>query len=292
MAIHLALESLPPFLWRAAAFSSPGRCCSFVLRSSSWRNFHWGHRRRMARRLVVGTLLLVGGNGSVAWAQQYVNTSTAALIFGTIPLCIIFFDWLRPGGVRPSLRTGLGFALGFAGLCILIKPSRGRCPTRAWKSGASSRSSSPPAPGRPARIYSRHVHAQGSPLLPMARQMISGGLVLAGHLRRAWGLEPLFARRRSRAAWLGLRLSRRVRLALGFTAYVWLLRVSTPRAGLHHLVRQHRRGRADPGWPSAANPMSSAHSHRRGDHCRLGRPRAEEEDLRDTVEAATPEPEP
>jgi len=67
------------------------------------------------------------------------------------------------------VRFALGLALGFVGLCVIIKPSASEPNTDmeiwgklalvfaacSWSAGA---------------IYSRHVHATGSPLLPMARQ--------------------------------------------------------------------------------------------------------------------------
>jgi drug/metabolite transporter (DMT)-like permease len=172
-------------------------------------------------------MLLVGGNGSLAWAQQFVNTSTSALIFGSMPLCIILFDWIRPKGTAPSLRTGIGLALGFVGLCVLIKHSATAPDTHmetwgklalvfaacSWSAGA---------------IYSRHVDATGSPLLPMARQMMMGGLVLmliAG-ARHDFSRTDLAAI--TLASWLGFAYLVVFGSLFGFTAYVWLMRVSTP----------------------------------------------------------------
>jgi drug/metabolite transporter (DMT)-like permease len=227
MALHLALASLPPFLIAGARFFTAGTVLLVLLRLFHFKNFHWGDFREWRDALVVGTMLLVGGNGSVAWAQQYVTTSVAALIFGSMPLCIIFFDWIRPQGNRPSLRTGVGLALGFVGLCILIKPSAANPDTRmeiwgklalvfaacSWSAGA---------------IYSRHVHAKGSPLLPMARQMISGGVVLLAisGTQGDWG--HLSLGKVTAAAWMGFGYLVVFGSLIGFTAYVWLMRVSTP----------------------------------------------------------------
>lgn len=172
-------------------------------------------------------MLLVGGNGVVAWAQQYVPTSITALIFGSMPLCIILFDWIRPKGTVPSVRTWFGLALGFVGLCILIQPSAENPDTRmeiwgklalvfaacSWSAGA---------------IYSRHVHAKGSPLLPMARQMIAGGLVLLAlsFAHQDWNHFNVVTV--TLTAWLGFGYLVVFGSLLGFTAYVWLMRVSTP----------------------------------------------------------------
>ena len=227
MALHYALESFPPFLVAGFRHFLAGVMLLGLLGFFQRQHFHFGTLREWRDALVVGSLLLLGGNGLVAWAQQYVTTSIAALIFGSMPLCIIVFDWLRPHGTRPSLRTGIGLAFGFLGLCILIKPSAATPDTRmeiwgklalviaafSWSAGA---------------IYSRHVHAKGSPLLPMARQMISGGgaLLFVGSCRGEWSRVSL--QNVTLNAWLGFAYLVIFGSLIGFTAYVWLMRISTP----------------------------------------------------------------
>ena len=227
MGVHYAIRTMPPFLLAGCRFVLAGSVLFALLRIFSPADFHLGTRREWNDALAVGTLLLVGGNGALSWAQLYVNTSNAALIFGSMPLAIILLDWVRPGGVAPSLRTGLGLALGFIGLCVLIGPSAGAPDSRmvvwgklglvfaalSWSAGA---------------IYSRHVHAQGSPLLPMARQMIGGGLGLlaVSWLHGEWtGFSFTHVTFES---WLGFGYLVVFGSLFGFTAYVWLLRVSTP----------------------------------------------------------------
>jgi drug/metabolite transporter (DMT)-like permease len=227
LALHFALQSIPPFVLSGTRFFIAGTTLMALLGIFHSRGFHPGTLREWRDALMVGTMLLVGGNGSLAWAQQFVNTSTSALIFGSMPLCIILFDWIRPKGTAPSLRTGIGLALGFVGLCVLIRPSATNPDTHmetwgklalvfaacSWSAGA---------------IYSRHVHATGSPLLPMARQMIMGGLVLmliAG-ARHDFGRTDLAAI--TLASWLGFAYLVVFGSLFGFTAYVWLMRVSTP----------------------------------------------------------------
>lgn len=227
MAIHLSLESLPPFLVGAGRFSLAGWILLAFVAVFQRRDFHWGSAGEWRDSAVVGTALFLGGNGSVVWAQQYVNTSTAALINGTIPLFIILIEWLRPGGVRPALRAGAGLLMGFAGLCILIAPAKElpRAGMEIWGEIALLLGAVAFAAGA---IYSRFHHSQGSPLLPMARQMICGGIglllfsLLRGDLAR---FSPAHMTLRSM---LGFAYLVGPGSLLGFTAYAWLLRVSTP----------------------------------------------------------------
>jgi drug/metabolite transporter (DMT)-like permease len=227
LAIHYALQSLPPFFIAGTRFVLAGAVLLGLLAVFQPRKFHLGDLREWRDASAVGALFLVGGNGLLAWAQQYVNTSNAALIFGTMPLCMILFDWIRPQGVAPSLRTGIGLALGFVGLCILIRPSGSSPDTQmeivgklallfaacSWSAGA---------------IYSRHVHAKGSPLLPMARQMIAGGalLLVISFFHGDFGTFS-FAKV-TMISWWGYIYLVVFGSLFGFTAYVWLMRVSTP----------------------------------------------------------------
>ena len=227
MALHFALIGLPPLVISGSRFFLAGWILLAFVGLFLRRDFHWGSLGEWRDASIVGTMLFLGGNGSVAWAQQHVNTSTTALIFGTIPLFIILFEWVRPGGVRPTLRTGAGLVMGFIGLCILIRPSPALSDTRmeiegklalifaavAWAAGA---------------IYSRSHHAKGSPLLPFARQMISGGAVIlvVSVLHGDWA--RVSQERLTIPCLLGFGYLVTFGSLFGFTAYAWLLRVSTP----------------------------------------------------------------
>jgi drug/metabolite transporter (DMT)-like permease len=227
LAVHWALQSLPPFFIAAMRFLIAGPVLLGIVRLTDPRHFHFGNRREWRDALTVSALLLVGGNGAMIWAQQYVTSSVSALIFGILPLTMIVFEWLRPGGSAPTPRVMAGLALGFVGLCILIKPSPSAPDTRmelwgkfalvvaacSWSAGA---------------LASRHFSARGSAMLPMARQMICGGLVfLAGSLvHDDW--PHLSLAHVSARSWMGLGYLILFGSLLGFTAYVWLMRVSTP----------------------------------------------------------------
>ncbi len=226
MAVHVALGSIPPFIISGSRFVLAGSVLMGLLALFHRREFHWGDRREWKDAAVVGTMLLVGGNGAVAWAQQYVPTSIAALIFGSMPLCIIFFDWIRPGGITPSLRVCAGLALGFVGLCVLLQPTpeAHANPMEKWGKIALVFAACSWSAGA---IYSRHVHAKGSPFLPMARQMLAGGsaLLIISIFRGDWthfSLAQVTA-----ASWMGFGYLVVFGSILGFTAYLWLMRVTS-----------------------------------------------------------------
>lgn len=56
------------------------------------------------RAAISGTLLLLGGNGAVAWAEQRVPSGITALLVAVVPLWMVLLDWRRRGG--RALATG------------------------------------------------------------------------------------------------------------------------------------------------------------------------------------------
>jgi drug/metabolite transporter (DMT)-like permease len=225
LAIHFAIETLPPFLMAGARFLIAGGALyawsRWIAGAAAPAAVHW------RSTIIIGLALLLGGNGLVVWAQFRVPSGVAALLVGVVPCCMVIIDWLRPRGSRPSLQVMLGLALGMAGLFFLIGPDAvmggGRVDLLGaamivfacfcWAAGS---------------IYSRHGTLPRSPFLSTAMQMLAGGagLTLAGLLHGELGsLDPAAFSARSIAAWLYLIVFGSI---VAFTAYAWLLRVSTP----------------------------------------------------------------
>jgi drug/metabolite transporter (DMT)-like permease len=67
-----------------------------------------------------GLLLLVVGNGCVAYAQQWVPSGVAALVVGSMPLWATLFGGLYDGQ-WPGRAERWGLALGFFGIVLLNK---------------------------------------------------------------------------------------------------------------------------------------------------------------------------
>src|ERR671919_204143 len=117
LAIRYAVETMPPFLMAASRFIVSGGFLYLLRRglgdpppkSVEWRN-----------AAIMGVFLLVGGNGGVVWAEQFVTSSLAALLVATVPLWMVLIDVLRPTGHRPNLIAVLGILIGFGGVVLLI----------------------------------------------------------------------------------------------------------------------------------------------------------------------------
>jgi drug/metabolite transporter (DMT)-like permease len=144
-----------------------------------------------------------------------------------VPCWMVLFDWLRPGGGRPTARVLLGLALGLAGMVFLVGPDSLLGGGRADLLGIAALlvASSSWAAGS---IYSRQAAMPSSPFLSTAMQMLAGGaalLLLATLLGEPAHADVAAFSVRSVLALLYLIVLGSI---VAFTAYVWLLRASTP----------------------------------------------------------------
>ena len=122
LAIRFAVETIPPFLMAGTRFLISG----VIL--YAWRRAAGDpapSRRQWRSAVIVGLLLLVGGNGLVSWAEQHVASGIAALMVASIPLWMVLIEALRRNGTRPDWKIMLGLVIGFGGLVLLVSESSG-----------------------------------------------------------------------------------------------------------------------------------------------------------------------
>jgi drug/metabolite transporter (DMT)-like permease len=86
--------------------------------------------RELRGAAVMGVLLLVGGNGMVAVAEQTVPSGLAALIVGAVPLWFVLLRF--GGGDRARGATWFGVLIGFAGIAAISLPRGGIEGVEAW----------------------------------------------------------------------------------------------------------------------------------------------------------------
>jgi drug/metabolite transporter (DMT)-like permease len=224
LGIKYAIETLPPLLMAGSRFLIAGSVLY------AWARFKGEkHPGLISWRagLIIGGLLLLGGNGMVVLAERDVPTGLAALLIATEPLMIVLLDWARPGGARPGIRVALGLLLGLIGMVILIGPvglaGGGHVAplgaallifaTISWAAGS---------------LYAARGRSTASPTMSAGIQMLAGGALLsvAGLLRGEAGtLVFSDVSLRSGGALVYLIVFGSL---IGFTSYSWLLRVASP----------------------------------------------------------------
>jgi drug/metabolite transporter (DMT)-like permease len=222
LAIRYAVADVPPLLTIAI------RCAGGAAILYAW--VHWREGRRPASlaqwrvAALAGVLLFVGCHGLLAWAEQRVSSGQAALVMTAIPLWIVVLS-AAISRRRPSTPVLAGLALGIAGVAVLTGGGvwTGRpidvavlvIGTFTWAAGS---------------LVGKHGAHPASVAHMTAMQLTAGA---------AW-LLIASAATGELAAWTPAQLTARSVMALaflivcgtvlGFGAYNWLLRVTTPAA--------------------------------------------------------------
>jgi drug/metabolite transporter (DMT)-like permease len=225
LAILFAIETMPPFLMAAVRFLIAG---SLLYAWSRFVNAAAPPSRAQWRgATIVGVLLLLGGNGLLVWSELRIPSGVAALLVGTVPCFMVLIEWLRPGGARPAGRVVAGLLLGLLGLLWLVGPDTVMGGGRADFIGAATvvLCSFLWAAGS---IYSRHAATPASPFLATGMQMLAGGtalLLVSAALGEPWAFDADGVSLRSLLGFAYLIVFGSI---VAFSAYIWLLRVSTP----------------------------------------------------------------
>lgn len=226
-------EGIPPFVMCAMRFLIAGplmlaACALFG------RNVCISLQEAL-RLAAIGGLLLVGGNGGLAWAEQYVSTGFAALIVAVTPIWFLVLESFVFRGDRISRRGLLGLALGIVGIAILVWPKITQrdalgvlqlvgsislmFSSMSWAIGS---------------VLSRKWQMKVDPLVATSYEMLFAGLghcvlvLLTGQLHRAsFNQRGILA-----VLYLVVFGS-----WIGYTAYIWLLKhVPTPKVATYAYV--------------------------------------------------------
>ncbi|MGH7502303.1 MAG: EamA family transporter [Longimicrobiales bacterium] len=224
LGILIAIETMPPFLMAGTRFVIAG---GLIYGWSRLRGQGRPARSQWQSAMMIGTLLLMGGNGAVTWAEQRIPSGVAALMVAITPCWMVLLEWLRPGGTRPTRHIIAGLLLGITGIALLVGPQSLMGGERIDLIGAGVLmvGSLSWATGS---IYSKHARMLDGPFVTTGMQMLCGGgmLVLLALVTGDFGRLDL----------AGISLRSVVAFAyligfgaiIGYSAYIWLLRVSTP----------------------------------------------------------------
>jgi drug/metabolite transporter (DMT)-like permease len=224
LGMKFAIETLPPFIMLGLRFMTAGALMFAWKWARGKPELTW---RQWRGASVVGALMLLGGTGGVAWSEQQVPSNIAAILIATVPLWIALIRWAVLRHDRPGKLATLGLLLGFAGIILLVRstrgPSAGTAPAAGlavlvlaaglWAAGS---------------LVSRIVDLPGSPALAISMQMLTGGFfcfvfgLATGEAARVH-LELISLRSAAALAYLVVFGS-----IVGFSSYIWLLKETDP----------------------------------------------------------------
>ncbi len=220
LGIDIAVEHIPPALMCGIRFLIAG---VFMLAFCGLRGRKILYPlQQLGQMAVVGVLLLVGGNLTLAYAERHVATGLAALIIAVTPLWFLVLDSLLLGDHHIALRGKIGLGLGVAGLLVLLWPdlsatsALGR--VQFWASISLLGGSFSWALGS---VLAKKWKSPGvDPFSATAWQMIAAGL--------ANSLVAIALGDLSRTVWTTRGVAAMLYLVVfgswvGYTAYIWLL---------------------------------------------------------------------
>ncbi len=223
LGIRFAVETIPPFLMAGGRFIVSG----IIL-------YVWTRARGAGKptfpqwksATIIGGLLLLAGNGVVAWAEQWIPSGITALIIASSPISFVLIDAFQRK-TPPTMDVISGLVLGTIGIFLLIDPTRLIAGDELYLPGAFAIVLATVAWAY-GSLYSRKADLPSSPLLATAMEMLAGGalLTLTGLLLGETARLDLAAiSSQSLIAFAYLIVFGSL---IAFTSYVWLLRVASP----------------------------------------------------------------
>src|SRR5213078_4844557 len=90
LAIRFAIDTIPPLLMAGTRFLLAGLIMHVLAR---WQGARRSSLVEWRTSLIVGACLLLGGNGGVTLAEQYVSSGLASVMVATVPIYIALLAW-------------------------------------------------------------------------------------------------------------------------------------------------------------------------------------------------------
>jgi drug/metabolite transporter (DMT)-like permease len=225
LAMKIAIETIPPFIMGGTRFLTAGL---LVYIWEIYKGQKLPEKSHWLYASLLGILMLLIGQGGIIWAQQYVPSGVAAIIFATVPLWMTLISWVCQGAQRPNNLVIFGLFLGFFGIVLQVKNSLLGVDINSnhwvgyivlilaavsWAWGS---------------VFSRVFRLPASPLMSIALQMLTGGTfyIVVSLLKGEWKQFEVLSI--SLGSMLSLGYLILFGSIIGFGAYIWLLKVADP----------------------------------------------------------------
>ena len=234
LGIKVAVETVPPFVMGFIRFVPAGILLAGAVALRNRRTIQRPSRRALADTLIVGALLLMGGMGLVAWAEQTIPSGIAALLIALMPMWLAIFGLVFLGERLP--RAGvIGIAVGVVGVAILAWPTAGV--DDLDPAGLLALLVSPVCWALGAIYAARRAVLPAPALFASGLEMIAGGLVLLVASAATGELATFDPAAVSTASWVGVLYLLLVGSLVGYTTFAWLVQVAPlPRVATYAYV--------------------------------------------------------
>lgn len=228
LAISYGLQGFPPFVLSGLRFFIAG------ILLLAWRKSKGettGTPTDWKKNAITGILILTGGTGLVAWGEQYISSTEAAIAIATGPFWFIALDRKNWNQYFTNKFIVGGLAIGFAGLLLFLRGSMAQ--THAQASGllkvvAFAILALSSVSWVLGSLYSKNNPAGNTTLVNIAQQLIVGGLAsfIIASFRGEWGAFSVAAV--PPASVFGLLFLIFFGSIAAYVSYIWLLSVKDP----------------------------------------------------------------
>ncbi|AWA29428.1 EamA family transporter [Flavobacterium magnum] len=228
LAISYGLKGFPPFILSGFRFLAAGVLLLLWRKSKKEST---GSATGWKKNAITGILILTGGTGLVAWGEQYVTSTEAAIAIATGPFWFIALDRKNWKTYFSNRLITLGLIIGFAGLLLFLQGSVR--PAQAENDGSLkvlafiilALSSVSWVIGS---LYSKNNPAGNSTFMNIAQQLIVAGVasLIVALFRGEWTVFELSEITTSSI--LGLLFLVFFGSITAYVSYIWLLSVKDP----------------------------------------------------------------
>ncbi|MGG5208191.1 EamA family transporter [Chryseobacterium sp. MIQD13] len=226
LAISFGLKGFPPFILSGFRFLAAGLLMiGWLLAKGEKANslINW------KKNAITGILILTGGTGLVAWGEQYVSASEAAIAIATGPFWFIAIDKKNWKYYFSDKFIPIGLVIGFVGLILFLNGSvSGSAHTAvngnlritafivlalssvAWVLGS---------------LYSKKNPASQSTFMNISQQLITAGVAsfIIAASRKEW--HGFSFSNVPASAWTGVLFLVFFGSIVAYLSYIWLLSV-------------------------------------------------------------------
>jgi len=229
LSVAYGLKGFPPFILSGLRFLIAGLIITAWLYRKGERPFNV---ESWKRNTIPGVLILAAGVGLVAWGEQYMSATEAAIVMATEPFGFILLDKKNRNYYLSNKVISIGLVIGFLGLVLFLKdsllatslaPGTGRMRFLAfgvllissvlWVLGA---------------LYARRKPSGDSVFMNVGQQLVIGGVasLLIASFRGEW--RELHLAGIPASAWAGLIYLIIFGSVVAYLSFIWLLSVKSP----------------------------------------------------------------
>lgn len=223
--IQMAIRDMPVTVMGTFRFFTAGLLMAGWCFINGEKLFVW---RDILSAFFIGFLLLFIGNGAVAWSEQFLPSSVVAVFLASTPIWFVLLDYSKWSANFSSPGIIAGLITGFVGIIFLFRENMSDALSGAgntWETISIGVLVIGSVSWVAGSLLSKYKTTAFSGALNSGWQMLGAGLAYAvtGWIRGDW--HSFSWHEVSASAWLAVLYLITIGSLLGYSAYVWLLKV-------------------------------------------------------------------